>query len=231
MTDLLHDVARLLPGLGTSLLLTFLTLLIGVPTAVLAALGLRSGTRAMTAPLIVVIEILRGMPALVTLYFVYYGFPAVGVLLTDTPAITIAFGLTFVAYTAPVLAAAIAMVPREHVEAGHALGLGSWTITSRVVLPQAVRAALPPLISWAVVLFQATSLAGVVGAMDLFAVATSMGAQSYRYVHYILLAAAFYAVISIPLLALAARMSGTDGGTGGLRRLARSMSRFARVPV
>jgi polar amino acid transport system permease protein len=223
MTRLLDDVALLLPGLGTSLVLTFLTLLFGLPAAVLTAVGLRSGRRAITGPLIVVIEILRGTPGLITLYFVYYGFPSAGILLSGTLAICVAFGLTFVAYTAPILAAAIAMVPREHIEAGDALGLSRWTVTTRVVLPQAVRAALPPLISWTVILFQATSLASVVGASDLFAAATSLGAQQFQYVYYILLAGVLYAAISIPLLALSARLMRADGGGRGMRGLIRSL--------
>jgi polar amino acid transport system permease protein len=225
MNGVLDDIGRLLPGFGTSLLLTFFTLLIGIPTTVLAGLGLRSKVRALAIVVNILVELLRGMPALITLYFVYYGFPAAGLLLSDTLAICIAFGLTFVAYTSPVLSAAIAMVPREHVEAGQALGLDRWTITTRIVLPQAVRAALPPLISWSVVLFQATSLASVVGASDLFAVATGLGAQRFEYVYYILLASVFYAIVSIPLLALAARMLGNTGGGGRARRLARAMAK------
>ncbi|WP_206789731.1 amino acid ABC transporter permease [Amycolatopsis sp. MtRt-6] len=206
MTGVPHDLALLLPGFVTTLGLTALTLAMGLPLAVVAAVCLRSGRRWVTVPVIVVIEVLRGMPALVTLYFVYYGLPAADVVLTDTLSICVAFGLTFVAYTAPILAAAIATVPHAHVEAGDALGLPRWTVHTKVVLPQAIRAAAPPLISWTVILFQGTSLASVVGASDLFARATSLGAQQFAYTYYILLAAVFYAALSIPFLALAARL-------------------------
>lgn len=219
-----HDLALLLPGFVTTIGLTALTLAMGLPLAVVLAVCLRSRRRWLTIPLIVVIEVLRGMPALVTLYFVYYGLPAADLVLGDTLSICIAFGLTFVAYTAPILSAAIATVPRAHVEAGDALGLSRWTVTTKVVLPQAIRAAAPPLISWTVILFQGTSLASVVGASDLFARATSLGAQQFAYTYYIALAAVFYAALSIPFLALAARMQRNRGGRG-FRDLLRSRVR------
>lgn len=228
MDGLLHDFGLLLPGFATSIWLTALTLAMGLPLSVTMAVALRSGTRWLTIPLIVVIEVIRGMPALVTLYFVYYGLPAASVVLNDTLSICIAFGLTFVAYTAPILSAAIASVPRQHTEAGDALGLSRWTVTTRIVLPQAIRASLPPLISWTVILFQGTSLASVVGASDLFARATSLGAQQFAYTYYIALSAALYAALSIPFLVLAARAQRRRDGRR-LRDLMRSRLRSPKT--
>ncbi|MBI0376451.1 ABC transporter permease subunit [Streptomyces albiflaviniger] len=228
MDKLLHDFALLFPGFMTTVWLTVLTLAMGLPLAVVIAVGLRSGSRWLTIPLIVVIEVIRGMPALVTLYFVYYGLPAADVVLNDTLSICAAFGLTFVAYTAPFLSAAIASVPGRHIEAGDALGLSRWTVTTRIVLPQAIRASLPPLISWTVILFQGTALASVVGASDLFARATSLGAQQFAYTYYIVLAAVLYAGLSIPFLALAARVQRRRGGRG-LRDAMRSRVRPSKA--
>jgi polar amino acid transport system permease protein len=224
MTDILSDIALLLPGLWTTLQLTALSLLVGLPLALAVAVLLRSHRRLITWPAITLIEILRGMPALVLLYFVYYGFPSIGLVLDNTLSISIAFGLTFVAYTAPILSASIAMVPPEHIEAARALGLSRWVTTTRVVLPQAVQAAKPPLISWTVILFQGTALASVVGATDLFARATSLGAQQFTYTYWIVLAALLYALPSIPLLALAAAMQNRTGGRG-LRHRLKSLTR------
>ncbi|WP_340536964.1 amino acid ABC transporter permease [Nocardioides sp. GXZ039] len=227
MSDLLHDLQELGPGIVTTLWLTVLSFVLGFPLAVLVAIAFQSKHKLITAPLVVAIEILRGMPALLTLYFVYYGLPEQGIVLSATWSACLAFALTFVAYTAPIIAAAIAMVPAAHVEAGEALGLGRTTITLRIVLPQALRAALPPLISWTVILFQGTSLAGWVGTSDLFAMAKSQGAQDYRYLYHLAVAAGVYAAISIPFLALAARLERRRGGGSGIRGLARSLRRAA----
>lgn len=224
MTDLLHDVVALLPSLRTTLWLTMLSFSLGFPLAVVVAVLLRSESKAVTTPLIAVIEVLRGMPALLTLYFVYYGLPEQGIVLSATWSSCIAFALTFVAYTAPILASAIAMVPIAHVEAGAALGLGRLTVTTKIVLPQAIRTATPPLISWTVILFQGTSLAGWVGTSDLFAMAKSQGAQDFRYLYHLTLAAALYAAISIPFLALAARLERRQS-RGTAKDLMRSLLR------
>lgn len=224
MSELLQDISSLLPGLQTTMWLTLLSFALGFPLSVTCAVLLRSGRRSVTVPLVSAIEVLRGMPALLTLYFVYYGLPEQGVVLSSTACACIAFALTFVAYTAPIVASAIAMVPVAHVEAGAALGLSSSTVTFKIVLPQAIRAALPPLVSWTVILFQGTSLAGWVGTSDLFAVAKSQGAQDFRYLYHLTLAAGFYAVVSIPFLALAAQLE-RRRGSGGLRTWLKSLAR------
>ena len=226
MSSLPADVQALLPGLRTTLWLTALSFALGFPLSVVVALALRSRRKIVTVPLLVVVEVLRGMPALLTLYFVYYGLPEEGVVLSATLCSCLAFALTFTAYTAPILASSIAMVPVTHVEAGQALGLNRWTITTRIVLPQALRVAVPPLISWTVILFQGTSLAGWVGTSDLFSLAKSQGAQDYRYLYHLSLAAGFYALISVPFLALAARLERRRGGRG-ITEFLRSLVRGA----
>ena len=93
-----------------------------------------------------------------------------------------------------------------------------------IALARDIKAALPPLISWTVILFQGTSLAGWVGTTDLFNMAKSQGAQDYRYLYHLLLAAALYALISIPFLALAAQLERRQN-RGSIRGLLRSLLR------
>lgn len=223
----LHDLGVLLPSVGTTLWLTTLSFAIGFPLSVVCALALRSRRGIVTVPLVTVLEILRGMPALLTLYFVYYGLPEQGLTLSSTLSCCIAFALTFVAYTAPILSSAIALVPPAHIEAASALGLGSWTVSTKVILPQAIKAALPPLVTWTIILFQGTSLAGWVGTNDLFATTKSLGAQDYRYLYHLLIAAAFYALISIPFLWFATRLEGRNSGSG----VSATIRRLLRNPV
>lgn len=142
MSELTFRANQYRQAIGDPLLVFAAAATFYIVLSVVVAVPARRLESRTTGALIVVIEILRRTPGLVTLYFVYYGFPSAGIPLTGTLAICLAFGLTFVAYTAPILAA-IAMVPREHIAVGEALGLSRWTVTTKIVLPQAVRAALP----------------------------------------------------------------------------------------
>ena len=106
------------------------------------------------------------------LILIYYALPFVGVRLSSFASATIGLSLVFAAFTAEVIRAGIESVPKGQFEAAGALGLPFPLTLRKVVLPQALRVAIPPQTSNCVSLFKETSLASVVAMPDLLKQAT-----------------------------------------------------------
>jgi polar amino acid transport system permease protein len=193
----------LMPGLGVSLQLTALLLVIGLPLGVVFALAL--GNRHRTVRYIVagVIEVCRGIPALVLLYLVYFGLPQVGMGLDAFLSASLALGISFAAYSSAAIRSGLDAVPQGQREAARALGLHPGDEFVRVVLPQAVRIVTPPLLGWAIIYFQATSLAFAIAVPELLSRAYTLAIQNFQYFTLLTMAAIIYAAISIPASLLA----------------------------
>ncbi|MFF0764811.1 amino acid ABC transporter permease [Streptomyces sp. NPDC003631] len=113
------------------------------------------------------VEIWRGLPIIITLFLIFFVLPIIGVRVNTFIAAAIGLSLWGSANVAEVVRGAVQSVPRGQAEAAAALGF-SWTGRMRhVLLPQAARRALPPLIGLVVNLTQQTSLAAVIGLVDI----------------------------------------------------------------
>ncbi|MBM9504092.1 amino acid ABC transporter permease [Actinacidiphila acididurans] len=124
-------------------------------------------SRAVRAPARVYVEIWRGLPIIIILYFIFFVLPIIGLRVDTFGAAVIGLSLWGSANVAEVVRGAVQSVPRGQAEAAAALGF-SWTGRMRyVLLPQAARRALPPLIGLVVNLIQQTSLAAVIGLLDI----------------------------------------------------------------
>ncbi|MGV9797782.1 amino acid ABC transporter permease [Mycobacterium sp. NPDC003449] len=187
-----HD--QLLAGLWTSLRLTFMALLLGLPAGLLLAVGASSRHRALRSAVIVLVEIGRGTPALVLLQIVYNGIP---VTLTAFICAYIALALTTAAYTSEILRAGLQAVPRGEIEAGHALGMSRVHVLRDVVIPQGIRIALPPLLGFCILMFQATSLAFAIAVPELTSQSKSVANNTFHYFNLFIIAGALYAVVTI----------------------------------
>ncbi|GGV37564.1 amino acid ABC transporter permease [Paenarthrobacter nicotinovorans] len=192
----------LLGGLGVSLQLTLVTLLIGLPAGLLLALGAGSRNKVLRMITITVIEIGRGTPALVVLQLFYFGLPSAGMTLTSFVAASLALAFTTAAYTSEILRGGLQAVPGGEVEAAHALGMARRDILRFVVIPQGVRIAIPPLMGFAIMVFQATSLAYTIAMPELMSQAYSIGSITFRYLSILTLAGLMYALITIPASSL-----------------------------
>ena len=115
------------------------------------------------------VEIFRGLPILVTVFMVYFGLPAINPTLEfgPIPATMVALTLWGSAQVAEATRGAVGSIPREQHEAASALGFG-WVSRHRfVILPQALRRLLPPLVSLLVNIIQNSTLAAVIGGIEL----------------------------------------------------------------
>jgi polar amino acid transport system permease protein len=201
-TSLMNDWADWLPrlwdGLLVSLQVTGLSLVLGFVIGLGFALLSSARTRAVRWPAVLLVEIGRGMPALVMLQLVYFGLPGVGVTLNAFPATVVALTLTTAAYTSEIIRAGLRAVPAGELEAANALGLSRADAMRFIVIPQGLRIALPTLMGFAILIFQVSALAFSLGLPELLSQAYSIGASTFRYLDILVLAGLVYLAITIP---------------------------------
>lgn len=124
-------------------------------------------SRAVRAVVRAYVEVWRGLPIIIILYFIFFVLPIIGVRVNTFAAAAIGLSLWGSANMAEVVRGAVQSVPRGQAEAAAALGF-AWTGRMRhVLLPQAARRAIPPVIGLVVNLIQQTSLAAVIGLLDI----------------------------------------------------------------
>lgn len=188
----------LLPGLWVSLRLILAVVIVGTPIALLLAMLSRSESAVGRSLSVALIEFGRGVPALVALYLVYFGLPEAGLTLGTFVCATISLSLNYAAYTSEVFRSALGAVPQGQWEASFGVGLTRAVAFRKVILPQATRVATPPMISWIISFFQATSLAFVIAVPELMSRAYELASTNFRYMEVFILAGVMYALIGIP---------------------------------
>lgn len=167
-------------GLPLTLLLATVGFAAALPAGMALALGRRSRLPAVRALCGAWVEVLRGVPLVTFLFMASVMFP-----LFVPPRLTVdkllralaAFAMVLSAYLAEVVRGGLAAVPAGQYEAAASLGLGTWTTWTRVVLPQALRAALPALVNTFLSFFKDTSLVAVIGLFDLLGAARAVVAD------------------------------------------------------
>lgn len=190
---------QLLSGLLVSLKVTGLVLLFGLPLGCLLAVLVASRSKPVSLGALAFVEIARGMPALVLLSLVYFGLPQQGITLTALAAAVLALGLNTGAYTSEIFRAALRAVPRGQREAAASLGLTRLSAFRTIVLPQALRIALPQLVGFSILVFQGTALCFAIALPELLSQAYQIGSTTFRYLTVLSIAAAMYAAIAIPV--------------------------------
>lgn len=211
-------IPTLLPGLGVALLITLISCGIGYPLGFLLALMTDMSNRVLKGIALVLVEVGRGIPVLVLLLIIYQGLPSVGVLIDALPAACIAFIWSAAAYSAEMIRVSIAAVPRGQFDAARALSLSDRHTYLSVVLPQAARISIPPLVNLTITMFHATSLATVITVTEIMHIAYQQGAIYFNYMTVFTAAAVIYLVITIPTALFAEWLSKRLGGITTVRQ-------------
>ncbi len=194
--------------------LTIISFAIGLLIALLAALARLSGRGVLDRIARVYISIIRGTPLLVQLFIVFFGLTEIGIKLPGFVAACLALSLNVGGYAAEIIRASILSVPRGQFEAATTIGMDRRQTMRRIVLPQALRIAVPPLSNTLLSLVKDTSLVAVVLVTDVTREAQNAAALSGRFMALYLLAALYYWIICF-LLSLVQQ------------RLERRLERFA----
>lgn len=126
------------------------------------------------------IWVIRGTPLLVQLFIIFYGLPSLGIMLDAFPAAVIAFAFNEGAYCAETIRAALESVPAGQMEAGYCVGMTYLQTMRRIVLPQALRTAFPPLFNSLISLLKDTSLAANITVTEMFMATQRIVARTYE---------------------------------------------------
>ncbi len=149
------------------------------------------------------VEIMRGTPLLIQLYFIYYGLPNIGIKLDPFPAALLGLGLNYAAYEAENYRAGILSIPRSQMEAALALGMTRLQALRHIIVPQAMRLVLPPVTNDFISLLKDSSLVSIITMVELTKVYGQLASTYYDYFGIGLLAAAMYFLIGLPFVRLA----------------------------
>jgi len=203
-------------GLMTTLGLLFACLAVGAVLALLFALALTGRNRVLRTMVGTYTYVIRGTPLLIQLYLIYYGIAQLEWVQARWDAVwpwthfkdpffcaLLAFSLNTAGYTAEILAGAIRETPAGEVEAAQAMGMTRSAVLRRIVLPSALRRALPAYSNEVVMMLHSTSLASAVPAMlDVTAAASRIYSDFYLPFEAYIAAAALYLTVTFTLVGL-----------------------------
>jgi general L-amino acid transport system permease protein len=161
-------------GLPVTLILATFGLAFGFPLGIVVALGRRSKLPAIRSLCVLYVEFIRGVPLISLLFMASVMFPLFmpdGVNIDKLLRAQIAFVLYAGAYLAEVMRGGLQAVPRGQHEAADALGLSYWQKNGLIILPQAIRHVIPPLVNTFLAFFKDTSLVLIIGIFDLLTTA------------------------------------------------------------
>lgn len=129
----------------------------------------------------VYVSAIRGTPLLVQLFIIFYGLPSIGVTLDPFISAVIGFSLNVGAYGAETIRGAIMSIPKGQWEAGFTIGMPYIQTFRRIILPQAIRVAVPPLSNTFISLIKDSSLASLILVAELFKEAQIVAARTYEF--------------------------------------------------
>ncbi|MBD5454433.1 MAG: amino acid ABC transporter permease [Lachnospiraceae bacterium] len=186
MTDRLAEILIssftkiLIPGIKVTIPLTVCAFLLSVILALFLAIVQVANIKILKQISQIYIWIFRGTPLLVQLFIIFFGLPSFGIMLDAFPAAVLAFGLNLAAYNAEVIRSAILSVPAGQTEAAYLIGLSYPQLMVRVILPQALPTAFPPLFNNLISLLKDTSLASSITVIELFTTAQQIAARTFE---------------------------------------------------
>jgi polar amino acid transport system permease protein len=191
-------------GIGTTLLVTGLSLLFGALLALPLAAARRSSLAVVRVAATAYLDVVRAVPPITWLFLIYFGLPQYALRLDTLESAVLGFSLIASGYLAEIYRSGLLSIATGQWEASHALGMGSWDRTRHVVAPQAFRVCLPGIATFAIALLKDSALASTIGVQDITYQAGLAARANQAGLLAFTIAGAIYIAISIPL-ALASR--------------------------
>jgi polar amino acid transport system substrate-binding protein len=193
----------LLQGAWTTFYLSVLSFPLAVLAGACLAVVRLFGPWILRVPVVLYVELIRGTPLMLQLYFVFYVLPELGVPLQPIQAAIVGLALNYAAYESEIFRAGIQAVPAGQIQAALALGMSWMQTLRRVVLPQAFRIVVPPMTNDFIALFKDTSVCSVITIFELTRQYSVQRNDTGATLELALLAAGLYLVMSVPLSRLA----------------------------
>ena len=191
----------LMAGLGTTLYLATVTMLLGLAIGVTGAAARIYSGPILRSLVATYVEVIRNTPILVQLFIVFFGLPGLGLRLDAMTAALISLTINLGAYSVEIVRAGLEAIPRTQIEAGHSLGLSGFQVFRYIIVFPALKLMFPALASQFILLMLATSIASQISVPELFHAASIIQSRTFRDFE-------VYTVIAVLYLALALFLRG-----------------------
>ncbi|MBS1961206.1 MAG: ABC transporter permease subunit [Bdellovibrionales bacterium] len=190
-------------GALTTLHISLFAMVLAVAFGLALALMRLYGPKPVSFAALLYIELIRGTPLLIQLFFIFYALPYAGLKLSPFVAAVLGLGLNYAAYEAENYRGGIAGVPKSQSEAGLALGLSHGQTIRHIVIPQALRIVIPPITNDFISLLKDSSLVSVITMVELTKLYGQLASTYYDFLGTGVLVAAFYLLLGLPFVRLA----------------------------
>lgn len=206
MQQFFHDAVEFVPillqGVWLTIVVTIGSLLLSTLLGLVWALMRVSGIGVLVGLSAVVINVIRGIPIIVLLFYIYFVMPDFGIALTALQAAIIGLGIAYSAYQAENFRAGIEAIDKGQIEAAQTIGMGWWLTMRRVVLPQAIRIILPPYGNIMIMMLKDSSQASTITVAELALQGKLIASSTFKNTSVFTLVALMYLTMSIPLILL-----------------------------
>ncbi|GAB2824175.1 amino acid ABC transporter permease [Comamonas piscis] len=197
----------LVGGVGYTLLFTVICVLGGLAVGLVAGLGRLSSNKIITAPLRAFVEVFRCTPVLVQLVWFYYALPVLtGIEMSAPVAAALCLSLYGGAFYSEIIRGGIISTDIGQTEAGQAIGMTRFQVMHRIILPQAFRKMIPPLVNQSILQLKNTSLLMVLAVPDLLYQGQVIAHDTYRPLEVYTFIAITYFLILFPVTLWAKRL-------------------------
>lgn len=197
---------QLTVAIWNTLWLMVFSFALAVAIGLVLAIGKISRFRLLRALCIGYIEIARGVPTLAILFLIYFGLVPLGIVLDAFVAGFIGLGMSAGGYIAEVFRAGIEAVHKGQREAALSVGMTPMKSFRYIILPQAVRIVLPPMLNMLIILLKDTSICSLISTPELMLRAKDLAMMSFLPMHLFLLAGLIYFLLAWPLSLLTRRL-------------------------
>ncbi len=206
ISDYVQRYVLSLPSFAKGAVLTVIisvaSMLLAIIVGLFLALGKIYGPFVISKLSIMIIELIRGTPLLIQLYFIYYGLPKLGIAMAPMVAAVVGLGLNYAAYEAENYRAGIFSVPRGQMEAAMALGMTRRKALRYVILPQAVRLVIPPMTNDFISLLKDSSLVSIITIVELTKVYFQISSANFDFIGTGIIVAVIYLLLGLPFVKL-----------------------------
>lgn len=202
----------MLQSAGLTVVLSVLSFPLAIVVGLVVAIGRTYGPRWLRTPLTAYVEFLRGTPLMLQLYFIFFFLPEVGIKIPAFATAIIGLAVNYSAYESEVYRAGIQAIPPGQMEAALSLGMTRSLAIRRVIVPQAGRIVIPPVVNDFIALFKDTSVCSVVTLVELTKRYSVVSMSTQATVELMIMTAALYLVMSYPMSLLARKLEEKLGG-------------------
>lgn len=188
-------------GLGVTVSLFLIVLVLSLPAGILAALLRLSPIGIVRKIIALYVYVMRGTPLMLQILFIYYGLPFIpyiGVQLDDTTAAVISFVLNYAAYLCEIFRGGIQSIPKGQYEGAKVLGFTYVQTMRKIILPQVIKRVLPPLANETINLLKDTSLVYILAMNDVLRITRGIVQRDFDTSAFIV-AAIFYLIMTFVL--------------------------------